>query len=41
MPRQRRTQPHLDYGQPRTNAFHHPEKLLADEDDADDEDGAA
>jgi uncharacterized protein DUF222 len=30
--------PHLDYGQPRTNAFHHPGKLLADEDD---EDGAA
>ena len=25
--------PHLDYGQPRTNMFHHPEKLLADEDD--------
>ncbi|HKI43508.1 MAG: HNH endonuclease signature motif containing protein [Mycobacterium sp.] len=24
--------PHLDYGRPRTNAFHHPEKLLADED---------
>jgi hypothetical protein len=29
--------PHLDYGQPRTNNFHHPEKLLADEDDEDDE----
>jgi hypothetical protein len=26
--------PHLDYGQPRTNTFHHPEKLLR----ADDED---
>ncbi len=27
--------PHLDYGQPRVNTFHHPEKLLrADEDDA-------
>ena len=26
--------PHLDRGQPRTNTFHHPEKLLrADEDD--------
>ena len=26
--------PHLDYGQPRTNTFHHPEKLLrADDDD--------
>jgi Domain of unknown function (DUF222) len=25
--------PHLDYGQPRTNTFHHPEKLLADGDD--------
>ncbi|OBG29394.1 HNH endonuclease signature motif containing protein [Mycobacterium sp. 852002-51057_SCH5723018] len=30
--------PHLDYGQPRINTFHHPEKLLVDEDD---EDGAA
>ncbi len=30
--------PHLDYGQTRTNTFHHPEKLLADEDD---EEGAA
>ena len=29
--------PHLDYGQPRVNTFHHPEKLLCDEDD-DDED---
>jgi hypothetical protein len=28
---------HLDYGQPRTNSFHHPEKLLSeDEDDEDD-----
>ncbi len=25
--------PHLDYGRPRTNTFHHPEKLLAPEDD--------
>ena len=25
--------PHLDYGQPRTNTFHHPEKLLAPDDD--------
>jgi len=24
---------HLDHGQPRTNAFHHPEKLLAPDDD--------
>ena len=30
--------PHLDHGQPRTNMFHHPEKLLAEQDD---EDGAA
>ncbi len=28
--------PHLDHGQPRTNAFHHPEKLLRDDDDEDD-----
>ena len=27
--------PHLDHGQPRVNTFHHPEKLLADEDDED------
>jgi Domain of unknown function (DUF222) len=28
--------PHLDYGQPRTNTFHHPEKLLrADDEDHD------
>ncbi len=26
--------PHLDHGQPRTNSFHHPEKLLAPDDDA-------
>jgi uncharacterized protein DUF222 len=26
---------HLDHGQPRTNTFHHPEKLLGDEDDDD------
>ena len=25
--------PHLDHGQPRTNAFHHPEKLLAPDDE--------
>jgi hypothetical protein len=25
--------PHLDYGQPRTNAFHHPERLLDNQDD--------
>jgi hypothetical protein len=25
--------PHLDHGQPRVNRFHHPEKLLRDEDD--------
>lgn len=25
--------PHLDRGQPRTNTFHHPERLLHDEDD--------
>jgi Domain of unknown function (DUF222) len=29
--------PHLDYGQPRINTFHHPEKLLLD--DADDDEG--
>jgi hypothetical protein len=27
--------PHLDHGQPRTNTFHHPEKLLRDADDDD------
>ncbi|WP_204806445.1 HNH endonuclease signature motif containing protein [Mycobacterium riyadhense] len=27
--------PHLDHGQPRTNSFHHPEKLLYDGDDED------
>jgi hypothetical protein len=31
---------HLDHGQPRTNTFHHPEKLLHDNDnDRDDDDG--
>ena len=25
--------PHLDHGQPRTNTFHHPEKLLRDDDE--------
>jgi hypothetical protein len=29
--------PHLDYGQPRINTFHHPEKLLRDGEDDDDE----
>jgi len=28
--------PHLDHGQPRTNTFHHPEKLLRDSEDEDD-----
>ncbi len=32
--------PHLDHGQPRTNTFHHPEKLLRDDED-DEDDGAA
>ena len=27
--------PHLDYGQPRVNAYHHPEKLLRDDEDDD------
>jgi len=27
--------PHLDYGQPRTNTHHHPEKLLSDDEDDD------
>ncbi len=27
--------PHLDHGQPRTNSFHHPEKLLMDDDEDD------
>ena len=31
--------PHLDRGQPRTNAYHHPEKMFRNEDD-DDEDNA-
>ncbi|WP_460688047.1 hypothetical protein, partial [Mycobacterium bourgelatii] len=25
--------PHLDHGQPRTNTFHHPQKLLRNGDD--------
>jgi hypothetical protein len=29
--------PHLDRGQPRTNTFHHPEKLFCDGDDEEDE----
>jgi hypothetical protein len=29
--------PRLDRGQPRTNTFHHPEKLLADDEDDDDD----
>ena len=36
--------PRLDRGQPRTNTFHHPEKLLRDgdgDDDDDDDDDAA
>ncbi len=32
--------PHLDRGQPRSNTFHHPEKLLRDEDDDSDGDAA-
>jgi Domain of unknown function (DUF222) len=28
--------PHLDHGQPRTNTFHHPEKLLAEDTEDDD-----
>jgi hypothetical protein len=27
--------PHVDRGQPRVNTFHHPEKLLQDDDDGD------
>src|ERR1700733_7264208 len=27
--------PHLDHGRPRTNTFHHPEKLLCDDEDDD------
>jgi hypothetical protein len=27
--------PHLDHGQPRVNTFHHPEKLLRDDEDDD------
>ncbi|OBB94474.1 HNH endonuclease signature motif containing protein [Mycobacterium sp. 852002-40037_SCH5390672] len=30
--------PHLDHGQPRTNTFHHPEKLLRDGEDDDEPD---
>lgn len=30
--------PHLDHGQPRINTFHHPEKILQDEDQDEDED---
>jgi hypothetical protein len=30
--------PHLDRGQPRTNTYHHPEKLLRDDGDNEDED---
>ncbi|MGD1170585.1 HNH endonuclease signature motif containing protein [Mycobacterium seoulense] len=33
--------PHLDRGQPRTNTFHHPEKLLHHNDDDDGDDDAA
>ena len=28
--------PHLDHGQPRINNFHHPEKLLRDDEDEED-----
>ncbi len=31
--------PHLDHGQPRINTYHHPEKLLRDEDDDDEGEG--
>ncbi|TXI51898.1 MAG: HNH endonuclease, partial [Mycolicibacter arupensis] len=27
--------PHLDHGQPRTNHYHHPEKLLRESEDDD------
>jgi hypothetical protein len=30
--------PHLDRGQPRTNTYHHPEKLLTEKDDEDEDD---
>ncbi len=34
--------PHLDHGQPRTNTYHHPEKMLTpDEDDDEEKPGAA
>src|SRR5271167_4820014 len=29
--------PHLDYGQPRVNTYHHPEKLLRDDEDDEDD----
>ncbi|WP_414151995.1 hypothetical protein, partial [Mycobacterium avium] len=29
--------PHLDRNQPRTNTFHHPEKLLQGEEDGDED----
>ncbi len=32
--------PHLDHGQPRINNFHHPEKLLRDDDDCEDDDAS-
>jgi hypothetical protein len=32
--------PHLDHGQPRTNTFHHPEKLLRGEDDEEDDEAS-
>jgi hypothetical protein len=28
--------PHLDFGQPRTSTFHHPEKLVRDNDEDED-----
>ncbi|ETB54525.1 HNH endonuclease, partial [Mycobacterium avium subsp. paratuberculosis 10-8425] len=31
--------PHLDRNQPRTNTFHHPEKLLRGENGGEDDDG--
>jgi Domain of unknown function (DUF222) len=33
--------PHLDYGQPRVNSYHHPEKLLTPDDEDDNEGDAA
>jgi hypothetical protein len=35
------TPPHLDRRQPRVNTFHHPEKLLYDDEEEDDQSGAA